>query len=96
MKFDVILNHNSTRKFDKILFNGQNCILGTQRGLETDEHISVLNQDITYPSDNTGKVFYPVNKGDYITVCKRINGTIYADCYKVISITDTEVIGGIC
>lgn len=42
MKFDVILNHNSTRKFDKILFNGQNCILGTQRGLETDEHISVL------------------------------------------------------
>lgn len=67
MKFDVILNHNSTRKFDKILFNGKNCILGTQRGLETDEHISVLNQDITYPSDNTGKVFYPVNKGDYIT-----------------------------
>ena len=96
MKFDVILNHNSTRKFDKILFNGKNCILETQRGLETDEHISVLNQDITYPSDNTGKVFYPVNKSDYITVCKKINGTIYADCYKVISITDTEVIGGIC
>ena len=23
MKFDVILNHNSTRKFDKILFNGK-------------------------------------------------------------------------
>lgn len=64
--------------------------------METDEHISVLNQDITYPSDNTGKVFYPVNKSDYITVCKKINGTIYADCYKVISITDTEVIGGIC
>lgn len=96
MKFDVILNHNSTRKFDKILFNGKNCILGTPRGVETDENISVLNQDITYPSDNTGKVFYPVNKGDYITVCKKINGTIYADCYKVTSITDTEVIGEPC
>ena len=42
MKFDVILNHNSTRKFDKIIFDDQDCILGTPRGVETDENISVF------------------------------------------------------
>lgn len=97
MKFDVILNHHDTREFNKIVYmNNQNCILGTPRGLDTNENISVLNKDKTYPSVEPGKVLYPVHVGDYISVQEKKDGTLYVNCYKVISITDTEVIGGPC
>lgn len=94
MKFDLILNHNDTRRFEKILCNGQDCIVGTPKDLDTDEKISVLNQDKVYPTNNKAKVLYPVAIGDYIFIYKRHKGTISANYYRVVAVTDTFVIGG--
>lgn len=41
-------------------------------------------------------VLHPVNVGDYITHKENINGTLVVHCHKIVSITDTEVIGGPC
>lgn len=98
MKFDLIFNHSDMRTFNRVVYmENLDCILGTPKDStlnENEEKISVLNQNVTYPYGQVGKVLYPVNIGDYIVARKKVNGTLYLHCYKVISITDTEVICG--
>lgn len=99
MKFDVIIGGARERKFKKIIYpNSRPCIEGTVEGEDTDLKISVIpqikEQVETYPSINKNQVLYPVRVGDCIIVLERKNGVLHANYYKVISITDTEVIGG--
>lgn len=99
MKFDVVFNSVGARKFKRILYlNGDSCIQGTPKGSDMDNNISVIypgnREIITYPSIEPGEVLYPVNVGNCIIVNEKVNGTLYSNAYRVIEITDTEVIGG--
>lgn len=99
MKFDVVLNSMGSRRFKRIPYlNGDSCIQGTPTGSGVDEEISVIYPNnravITYPSIEPGKVLYPVKVGNCIIVNEKVNGTLFSNVYRVIEITDTEVIGG--
>lgn len=102
MKFDVVIGSWGFKKFKKITFlNGDSCIKGTPEGseiTENKENISVIYPDdkrvIPYPSVEHDKVLYPVKVGNCIIVNKKVDGTLYSNAYRVISMTDTDVICG--
>ncbi len=100
MHFNVTLNHGESRTFKKVILNGQDCIMGTPKGSDTGEDISVVRKDgeqvNVYPSTVPGKVLYPVSRGDYITVVETVDEALWVHCYRVTSISDTEVIGSPC
>lgn len=102
MKFDVVIGSPGPRNFDSVShLNGDSCIRGTPSDSEVtegNENISVIYQDdkqvVPYPSIEVGKVLYPVRVGDYITARSKMDGTLYSMIYKVMSITENEVICG--
>lgn len=99
MKFDVVLNSMGSRRFQRIPYlNGDSCIKGTPKDSDMDTKISVIypgdREVITYPSVEQGKVLYPVHVGNCIIVNEKKNGTLFSSVYRVLSITDTDVICG--
>lgn len=100
MKFDVIFGALNKRTFEKIVYaNGQSCIEAPKKGVSNVEILVMPQtggQAKTYPSIHPGKVLYPVNVGDYISVQEVRHGTRWAGLYRVIDITDKEIIGEPC
>lgn len=89
MKFDVIMNIASQKKFPIIHWdNDAPCIVG-------DDSYKVYSPTggctAVHPCDEPGKKLYEVYPGDFIGVCEIVNGTILLNSYRVDDVSGSHV-----
>lgn len=91
MKFDVVIKHPSGNLIIPRL-SSINGISGIEALTEYPVYLNSGRQVNEQPSYDHDTLVYEVDIGDYIFKQEYKDGTTYVSYYKIVDITDTEVI----